>query len=405
MKQSLISQLQVLLDFMRFIALRFRQDRCAQMAASLTFTTLLSLVPLLTIALTLFSAFPVFADFSSHIKEFALTNLMPETGGKMITRYMEQFAESAAKLTAMGIVFLALTAMLMMLTIDNAFNTIWRVTVQRSPMQRVLIYWAVLTLAPLLIGGSLSLTSWLIGLSIGYAKQMSALGVLLLKVVPVILTSLAFSLLFRVVPNRYVPLRHAIVGGIVAAAMFESMNQVFAFYISHFGTYKLVYGAFASIPIFLMWIYLSWFAVLVGALITAVLPHWRSRYSLNVNPVTRFYYAVSMLEVMHEGRKSGQVATLYSLARRLRLGYDDAEKMLDALERANMVGKLSGRGWTLIRDPQHIAVGELAELFLLDVGKLPDEAQQGKVKIWLNQVETQLAFSKRMTLQELWDMA
>ena len=141
--------------FLRFIAARFRQDRFTQMAASLTFTTLLSLVPLITIALTLFSAFPVFDEFSGQIKQFLLANMLPETGGKMISRYVEQFAESAAKLTAVGIAFLALTAMLMMLTIDNAFNTIWRVSRPRPLIQRVLIYWAVLTLTPLLVGGSL----------------------------------------------------------------------------------------------------------------------------------------------------------------------------------------------------------------------------------------------------------
>ena len=156
-----------LLRFLRFIGNRFSQDRCAEMAASLTFTTLLSLVPLITIALTLFSAFPVFADFSAQIKNFLLANMMPETGGKMISNYMEQFAESAAKLTAVGIVFLTLTAMLMMLTIDKAFNTIWRVSRPRALVQRVLIYWAVLTLGPLLIGGSLSLTSWRASLSMG----------------------------------------------------------------------------------------------------------------------------------------------------------------------------------------------------------------------------------------------
>lgn len=235
--------------FLRYVAVRLQEDRCTQMAASLTFTTLLSLVPLITIALTLFSAFPVFNDYSTHIKDFILSNMMPETGGKLISRYMEQFAESASRLTQVGIVFLAFTSMLMMLTIDNAFNMIWRVSRPRSLLQRILVYWAVLTLAPLLVGGSLSLTSWLAGLSAGYVQQMPALSIDVLKVIPVILTTAAFTLLFRVVPNRYVPMRHAILGGVIAAAAFETMNQAFAFYISHFPTYKLVYGAFASVPI------------------------------------------------------------------------------------------------------------------------------------------------------------
>src|SRR3989338_6939838 len=161
-----------LLNFMRFIVMRFHQDRCIQIAASLTFTTLLSLVPLLTIALTVFSAFPVFEDFSSQIKTYLINNLMPDMAGKIITQYMRQFTESAMRLTAVGVALLAVTAMLMMLTIDHAFNAIWRVSRPRPLLKRLVIYWAVLTLAPLLIGASLSLTSWLGGVSMGFSKNI-----------------------------------------------------------------------------------------------------------------------------------------------------------------------------------------------------------------------------------------
>src|SRR3989338_2363174 len=166
----------------RFIVARFVHDRCMQTAASLTFTTLLSLVPMITIALTMFSAFPVFEEFSDQIKSYLLKNLMPETAGVVITRYMQQFAESAARLTTVGIGFLVVTAMSMMLTIDRAFNVIWRVARPRPLVKRLIVYWAVLTLAPLLIGASLSLTSWLVGVSMGYAKHVPIFGVGVLKI-------------------------------------------------------------------------------------------------------------------------------------------------------------------------------------------------------------------------------
>ncbi|MES1982408.1 MAG: YihY family inner membrane protein [Pseudomonadota bacterium] len=353
-----------------FIGRRFAQDRCAQMAASLTFTTLLSLVPLVTIALTLFSAFPVFDDFYTQIKEFLLTNMMPATGGRMISRYTEQFAESAAKLTAVGIAFLALTAMLMMLTIDHAFNTIWRVSRPRPLVQRVLIYWAVLTLAPLLVGGSLSLTSWLVGMSVGYAAQIPALGVVMLKIVPVILTTAAFSLLFRIVPNRFVPLRHAVIGGVAAALAFEFMNRIFAVYILHFPTYKLVYGTFASIPIFLLWVYLSWLTVLLGALITASLSHWRSGTPERLPPATEFYFALRILKMMSLGMRSGTVQTLPLLSRRLRIGFDALEQILEKLAQANVVRKLSGNAWVMVRDAQHIRLAELYRVLVFDPSQL-----------------------------------
>ncbi len=388
--------------FLRLVGVRLQQDRCAEMAASLTFTTLLSLVPLITIMLTVFSAFPVFADLSSNLKGFVLSNMLPETGGKMISRYMEQFAESASRLKAVGIVFLAVAAMWMMLTIDNAFHRIFRVTRQRNMLQRVLVYWAVITLAPLLVGGSLSLTSWLVGLSVGYAKEMSAVGVSMLKFLPVLLTTAAFTLLFRVVPNRYVPLRHAVIGGVIASITFESMNRAFAFYISHFPTYKLVYGAFASVPIFLLWIYLSWLTLLFGAIITAALSHWRSTHALKLDQAARLYFALSILKLMHKGMQNGEVQELPGLSKQLRIGYEDVEAILNKLAAAKMVGKLSGHGWGMVRSPEHIQLSELTRLFLLDVSLLPKQTDDADIQTWFGRIAKQLSEPNGLTLQDIW---
>ena len=386
---------------LHFIAVRFKHDRCAQMAASLTFTTLLSLVPLITIALTLFSAFPVFEDFSEHIKDFLLSNMMPETGGKMISRYVEQFAESAEKLTAVGIVFLALTAMLMMHTIEEAFNTIWCVSRSRTMVQRVLIYWAGLTLAPLLIGGSLSLTSWLAGMSVGYAQQVPEFGVIMLKVVPVLLTTLAFSLLFRVVPNRFVPLRHAFIGGAVAAAAFESMNRAFAYYVANFPTYKLVYGAFASIPIFLLWVYLSWLTVLLGALITSSLSYWRANPVKKITAAAKLYCALRILRAMSEGLRHGTVQTLPTLSMQLRIGFDTVEQILEELVRVKMVRKLAGKGWAMIRDTEHIRVSELYRLFVFDPSSMAVRQDDVEIHGWLTQMDQRVEEAAGISLHDL----
>jgi membrane protein len=387
---------------LHFIVVRFKQDRCAQMAASLTFTTLLSLVPLITIALTLFSAFPVFENFAGQIKNFLLSNMMPQTGGRIISLYVEQFAESAEKLTALGIVFLAMTAMLMMHTIDEAFNTIWNVSTPRTMLQRVLIYWAGLTLAPLLIGGSLSLTSWLAGMSMGYAKQVPEFGVMMLKVVPVILTTLAFSLLFRVVPNRFVPLRHALIGGVVAAAAFESMNRAFAYYVEHFPTYKLVYGAFASIPIFLLWIYLSWLTILLGALIASSLSHWRGNPVTKISPAAKLYYALRILRLMSDGLQTGTVQTTLILSRQLRIGFDSLEEILDELVRVKIVRKLADKGWVMIRDIQHIYVNELYRLFVFEPSSMAVRQDDTEIHQWLVQMNRHVAEAASISLEELY---
>jgi membrane protein len=391
--------------FIRFIVARFREDRCAQIASSLTFTTLLSIVPLLTIALTMFSAFPVFQDFGEEIKTFLLDNLMPDKAGRVISKYMEQFAESASRLTAVGIGLLAVTAMLMMLTIDHAFNVIWRVSRPRPLVKRLVVYWAVLTLSPLLVGASLSLTSWLVGLSMGYAKHIPVFGVGVLKVLPVIFTTAAFALLFRLMPNRHVPRAHAWIGAIVASVAFESMNRLFGYYISHFASYKLIYGAFASVPVFLLWIYLSWLIILIGALITASLPYWRMPATTQPTPTTQLLNALRVLRVMVFGMQSGRLNTLPELSRALHLGYDALETIMEKLASANMVRKTEGQGWLLARDAAHIQASELLDIFVLyrDEYLVADDA--GALQAWLQDCAWQLSRNADITLAELYARA
>jgi membrane protein len=385
----------------RYIAARFVQDRCAQTAASLTFTTLLALVPMITIALTVFSAFPVFQDFSAQIKIFLLNNLMPENAGTIITQYMQQFSDSAARLTAVGIVILTVTAMMMLLTIDKAFNVIWKVTRPRPLVKRLVAYWAVLTLAPLLIGASLSLTSWLVGLSMGHGRHVSPFGVVILKILPVLFATMAFALLYRVVPNRHVPKSHALFGAFMAAIVFEAMSRIFGYYISHFPTYTLVYGAFASVPIFLMWIYLSWLTILFGAVIAASLSHWRTPAAKGFLPATRLLNALRVLQVMANGFRQGKVITLPELSKTLRLGYDTLENILEDLSGANIVRKAVGSGWLLIRDISYIHTTELLHLFLIDPDLLSATQNDDPMRHWLTGCAEQLEQSTDMTLHEL----
>jgi len=385
----------------RFIWARFEQDLCAQTAASLTFTTLLALVPMITIALSVFSAFPVFEDFSTQIKIYLMNNLMPENAKIIITQYMQQFADSAARLTAVGIVFLTITAMLMMLTIEKAFNVIWQVTRSRPLVKRLVVYWAVLTLAPLLIGASLSLTSWLVGLSMGHAKYVSPFGVVILKTLPVLFTTLAFALLFRLVPNRHVPWTHALIGALLAAVVFEAMSRVFGYFISHFPTYTLVYGAFASVPIFLMWIYLSWLTILFGAVIAASLSYWRTPAAQHFAPAAQLLAALRVLQIMANGFQQGRVCTLPKLSKSLRLGYDALENILDELASVDMVRKAEGEGWLLMRDVNHIRATQLLHLFVLDRGSLPVKESDDPLQKWLAACVDQLDQSTDITLQEL----
>jgi len=391
-------------QFLGFIAARFRQDRCADIASSLTFTTLLSLVPLITIMLTFLSAFPQFADFPEQAKNIILSNMLPETGGRIISRYMEQFAENAARLTTVGIGLLAVTSMLMIYSIDNAFNTIWRVTQQRTVIQRVLVYWTVLTLAPLLMGGSLSMTSWLISMSVGNLSQLPPVVLGMLKLIPLILATLAFAFLFRVVPNRYVPMQHAFIGGAVSALAFETMSRAFALYISNFPTYKLVYGAFASIPIFLLWVYMSWLTVLLGAVLTSSLSHWRSKNGhQQLSPELKLYYSLCILKVMSESLRSGVTQTLPMLSRKVLLGYDFLEELLEEMSTINLVQRMVGHSWVMVRAPEYVQAIELYRLFVFDTSKSPVSDNNEEINTWLSRMAEYNARISEVNLHEMFN--
>jgi membrane protein len=257
------------LGFFAYIPRHFQEQRCIQVAGSLAFTTLLALVPVFTIAVAVFSLFPKFFDPMAAIRAFIVANLVPEVAGKLVTGYLIQFSEKAARLTALGLGLFALTALVLMLTIDHELNAIWRVRKPRTWLRRLLTYGTVLTLGPLLVGASLSLTSYLLGLSLGWTQPDQGTRFFLLEFVPFLLMALAFTLVYRLVPNCPVSWWHALAGGLVAALLFEGVKEGFAAYLRLFPTYKLVYGAFASVPIFLVWIYLSWIVMLFGAVVAS----------------------------------------------------------------------------------------------------------------------------------------
>ena len=362
---DIVRQFKLLANFVVLVYRRFKEERCFQLCGSLTFTTLLALVPLITIMLTVMTAFPVFDDIVETLRRFVTANLVPEASSNLVTVYMQQFAENAARLTALGIVLLGVTSIMLMLTIDRAFNTIWRVKRPRPLIQRVLIYWSVLTIGPLLVGGSLSLTSWLLTQSMGLGKQAPELTIAVLRLVPLMLTSVAFGFLYRTVPNRQVTVLDAAVGGIIAAFAFEAMKIGFGHFVARIATYKLVYGTFASLPIFLMWIYLSWVVVVFAAVITAVLPYWRSGgVLLKQPPGAQFVEAVEILKLLHRAYVEGRVLNLQQLRIALKLSWEDAEAILDKLVAAGWVAKLQGNGWVLARDAGEIRVGEVFQMFV-----------------------------------------
>lgn len=358
---------------------RMLEDHCLQVAGSLTFTTLLALVPLVTVALALVTAFPVFSEFTNGVDEWLADNVLPEQIASAVTRYLAEFSGAAARLTAVGIVFLAFTALTTMLTVDRAFNQIFRVGHERPIAQRLLTYWAVLTLGPILIGLSVSMTSYLVSASLGFAKGVPGVGSLLLGVVPVVLTSIAFTLLYIWVPNRRVRARHALVGGIVAGVLFELMTRGFGFYISRFPTYTAIYGAFAAVPMFLLWMYLSWVVVLLGGTVTALVPGYRfgdRRRGLGAGQ--HFYDVLALLGELVKAQRAGKSRPLARLAHDLRLLPEQCERLLDRLAGAGWAAAAGGDAWILVRDAGSLTVADVYRLFVLDA-RAGDEALEAMI--------------------------
>ncbi|MGD8477247.1 MAG: YihY family inner membrane protein [Burkholderiales bacterium] len=363
---SIGRQFYLLINFVSLVYSRFREERCFQLCGSLTFTTLLALVPLVTIALMFMTAFPVFQALSEQLREFVLGNLVPQAGSKVISVYVQQFSSNAARLTAAGVSVLVVSAIMLMLTIDRAFNTIWRVKRPRPLVQRVLIYWSLLTVGPLLMGGSLTLWSWLVKLSNNASGVVPVVAIEMLKVVPLALTALAFGLLYRLVPNRQVSAIDAAIGGIFAAVFFEAMKYGFGQFISNFSSYKLVYGAFASVPIFLLWIYASWVVVIFAAVITSGLSYWRTGGVKNPGPPgSLFVDALETIVLLAKAHETGQVLNLQELRTIVQLPWEEMEFILDRLISAGWVAKLQGNGWVLARDADGIHVVDVLRSFVI----------------------------------------
>lgn len=353
-------------ELVRVVVRRFEEDKGLQIASSLTFTTLLSLVPIITVALTLMSAFPVFRGLSGVIEDWIFDNVVPESAD-IIEKYADQFIDNAANLTAVGLVFLAVTAIMMLITIDDAFNNIWRVRRARPMLQRVLIYWALITVGPLLIGASLSLSSWLMSASAGWTQGIPHANVVLIKFSAIALTGVALALLYYAMPNRPVKISDALVGGMLAGVVFELTKHAFGFYITNFPTYKLVYGAFAAVPVFLLWLYISWLVVLLGAVVVAALPEWRQQsVQGRLAPGSNFVYALQVLKELWQAQQRGAVVTVAQLHSALHIRYERIEAILETMQRATWVNRSMPVGWVLQRNPATIAVAEVYKRFVFD---------------------------------------
>lgn len=262
-------------SFLHFFGRKVMRDRIPLHAGSLSYITLLSLVPLLGVMVAVFSAFPAFEQLSGQLEAFVFRNFVP-AAGEQIQHALQAFVANTQQMTAFGILFLVVVAMMLMAAVDRTIDDIWENPHRRGVANAFMLYWSVLTLGPLLIGVGLAVSSYLLTAAEGSVVAGLGLQSGVLKVLPYLTSILAFMMLYTLVPGKRVRFLHALSGAVVAAILFELSKQIFALYIAHFSTYEALYGALAAVPILFIWVYLSWVVVLLGAEVTYCLGHYRS---------------------------------------------------------------------------------------------------------------------------------
>jgi membrane protein len=329
-------------ETLRTLRLRFREDRLGLTAGSLTFTTLISLVPLVTVMLAVFTAFPMFAGFEGALEKYFLQNLVPDTIAKPVLRSLTQFAGKARGMGTVGLVLLVVTALALVLTIDRTLNAIWRVRTPRPFAQRILVYWAGLTLGPLALGLSLSLTSYAVSVSRGLVAALPGGVEMLLELIQFLLLAGATAGLFHFVPNTAVRWRHAWAGGLFVALAFEVAKKGLGWYVASVPSYSAIYGAFATLPILLLWIYLGWVIMLLGAVIAAYAPSLQMRVtSVAQTPGWTFELALAVLRRLADARTGAERGlSLTALAERLRTDPLQLEPVADLLTEMDWVSRL-----------------------------------------------------------------
>jgi membrane protein len=355
------SPLRHLWPYSRLLLHHFNQDAGVQHVAALTYTTLLSLVPLMTVMLALFSVFPASDRMSQQVEDFLFQNFVP-AAGEAVQQYLRNFSQKAGKLTGVGFAFLIIVALMLMSNIDKAFNTIWHVRRKRSPVAKFTVYWAILSLGPILIAFSVGVTSYLVSIPLfSGGETVMLVRTRMLSLMPVLISALAFTLLYALVPNRNVPLRHAVAGGVLAALLFELAKRGFALYVTAFPTYETIYGALAAVPIFLIWIYLSWLVTLLGAEFTYCLGIYREDWrESREEGGEAFLLALRLLRTLRGAQHKGGSLSVRELVRLLPRTHDEEiELALLDLQQARLVTRAEDKGWLLTRDLGEVSLLEL----------------------------------------------
>jgi len=358
---------------------RFIADQCIQRASALAYASLLAIVPLVALGMSVFSSFNAFDAVTDKVRDLLLNNLLP-TSKDVVQSYLGSVADKATALSIFGIIGLLVTSTALLNTVEEAFNHVWRITRSRPWMSKFMAFWATLTLAPIMIGASITITSYFAALPL--LNQVSAGAALLDKlpfVLPWIMSSLALATLYTVLPNTRVPFRYAIVGGLAAGALFELSKFGFAFYVTHLAHYEKLYGALGTLPVFLIWLYLAWVVVLIGAEIVFCMQHPEQstrKDSAYADPGLRKFFSHLILLRASQALQRGDTLRMNDLIEETEVPDNILQEWLDQLCRCKLLHTLQDNDiecWTPARDPDNLLLSDIHHALADNAMRVPDD--------------------------------
>lgn len=379
---------------------RFRKDECLRIAASLSYTTALSLVPLLAISFAIFAAFPTFEGVQQQLQNYVFDNFVP-SAGEVVATYLNSFTEKTGKMTAVGIVGLGLTAIMLLATIESALNRIFHVQAIRSVASRLLMFWALLTMGPLMIGASLSLSTYFFALTawfdviptVGFGTSIGS------WILPNIIMMAALTFIYIFVPNRNVSWINGLIGAFVAVVLFATLKKLFGLFISNFPSYETIYGVLATIPIFMIWMFLTWAVVLLGAILTAALEDKKSGFFQTdsfISPARLMSASLHVLRILREQQHKG--GTVHETELNKEIGRRAFSEAIKVLAKAEYVVVTEEGKWILARDLKELDLADLHRILGLDLVEINSS---GKELPAIIQAEEARSVSMKISLAEV----
>ena len=381
----------MLYQFPGYVLKTFLQRRGPRIAASLTYTTLLAIVPLSLFGVALLSATPVFEPYLAALQDFIYRNFIPESGGSVFA-YIQQVTQSTQKIQGLNLIALTVVLLLAMHSIDKAFNDIWEQQQPRAFFPSLLVYWSILTLAPLLMGLALYISSYVLLQAIDLGLEAPGWQIRLTGLLPFVIAFACFTLLYKIVPNSPVSTRHALSGALLAAVLFELSKRGFSYYVQHLSIYPTIYGAFSVLPVFMLWLYISWVVVLLGAQVTRCITTFqeeRARVLEVSGGRLDFLFAFRLIGHLWQAQKNGEVLDVQHLQlMEPELTEGHVLSILERLEQAKIIHRTWGGYWSLTRDVSELT---LLQLYYCSPFVLPDSSGAWRGRDPWNQALARLA--------------